>query len=173
MTALSVLYGDDPLQGTAGAKDREELVARIIRSLNLMHTRTESSVVALVGPWGSGKTTVLNAVEARIERDKGWHIGRYNPWAYSSLDSAIPGFFAELNSALPDETRTKDIRKNIGSWISKVSPLGGLASFAGADVSKAMEGVAQWIAGDDSPERLRTKVAAGLRASRKTRSYVD
>lgn len=145
MDESSALYGDDPLVGLDASRDRGDLVARLVRSLALMNNRTDSAVVALVGPWGSGKSTVLNAVERTLEKEGEWQTARYNPWSYSSLDSAIPGFFSELNSALPEELQEKGTRKKVGSWISSISPLGGLGSLAGVDAAGIIDGLGKLV----------------------------
>ncbi|MFF1830686.1 P-loop NTPase fold protein [Paenarthrobacter sp. NPDC058040] len=163
MDPVSALYGDDPIVGTQGESERKNLVDRLARSLGLMHDRTESAVVALVGPWGSGKTTVLNAVEASLKTKGRWLTARYNPWSYSSLEAAIPGFFAELNSVLPEELQKKGTRKKVGSWISKAAPLGTLGSVAGVDGSGAIDLLGRLVSGDESPEQLRAQVVEDLR----------
>ncbi|SDW86186.1 KAP family P-loop domain-containing protein [Arthrobacter sp. cf158] len=163
MNDFSALYGDDPLVGTDQDADRGGLVSRLTKSLDLMTRRTESAVIALVGPWGSGKSTVLNSVEAALRNGGSWRTARYNPWSYSSLEAAIPGFFAELTATLPEEFRKKSKRKTIGSWISKAAPMGSLGSIAGVDASGALKVVADLVAGEESPEQLRAKVAADLR----------
>lgn len=164
MDESSALYGDDPLVGSDAGHDRGDLVARLVRSLALMNNRTDSAVVALVGPWGSGKSTVLNAVERTLQKEGKWQTARYNPWSYSSLDSAIPGFFSELNSALPEELQEKGTRKKVGSWISSISPLGSLGSLAGVDAAGIIDGLGKLVSGDASPEQLRAKVVEDLRA---------
>lgn len=159
----SVLYGDDPLTVIRGSKGRGELVSRLVRSLNLMSTRTDSSVIALVGPWGSGKSTLLNAVDANLSNSGYWKIARYNPWSYSSLDSAVHGFFSELSAALPDGEQEKETRKKVGSWVSSIAPVAGLTSMVtGNDPSAALDALGRLIVGGDSPEKRRAKVTKAL-----------
>lgn len=163
MSDVSVLYGDDPLSGRENSGDRGDLVARLVRSLELMSSRTDSAVIALVGPWGSGKSTVMNAVEQALTSSGHWQTARYNPWSYSSLDSAVHGFFSELRSALPDEQQTKGVRENIGSWISTIAPLGGLAGLVGIDGKTMLEEAGRLMSGDQSPEQRREVVSNGLK----------
>lgn len=162
MSDVSVLYGDDPLSGTDNSVDRGGLVARLVRSLKLMGARTDSAVIALVGPWGSGKSTVMNSVEQSLAKEGDWQTARYNPWSYSSLDSAVHGFFSELNSALPKELRDTGTREKFGSWISSISSLGGLGSIVGVDASGMVETLGKFVTGDNSPEQRRAKISEDL-----------
>jgi hypothetical protein len=155
---VSILYGDDPLQGDLSESfGRERIVQRVISSLNVVRKRTPSAVVALVGPWGSGKTTILNRIEGSLSDQGEWSVISHNPWSYSSLDTAVGGFFAEIKAALPDELKESNKREVIGSWISKLAPLGSVGGMAGADVSGGLQVVADLITGDRSPEKLRAE----------------
>ncbi len=102
-------YADDPLMDLAtDVLDRGRLSLRIARVLQAVSRQTDSAVVALVGPWGSGKTTLLHAVHRDLLEQGGWYLARYNPWSYSTLDSAVVGFFAELRAALPEDALGTD-----------------------------------------------------------------
>lgn len=162
MSEASVLYGDDPLASTDNSVDRGDLVARLVRSLKLMSSRTDSAVIALVGPWGSGKSTVMNAVELTLGKEEEWQTARYNPWSYSSLDSAVHGFFSELNAALPKDLQDKGTREKFGSWISSIAPLGGLGAMVGLDGSGIVDTVGKMVAGNESPEQRRARVSEDL-----------
>lgn len=162
---MSILYGDDPLSdGDADTFGRDRIVSRVVSSLNVLRTRTPSAVAALVGPWGSGKTTLLNQVEATLADGTEWRVAKYNPWSYSSIDLAVPAFFSEIRAALPnDESKGKETRAAIGGWISRLSPLGSIGGVVGADLSGAAQIVADLVAGDQSPEKLRSQAEDFLR----------
>jgi predicted KAP-like P-loop ATPase len=61
-------------------------------------------VVGISGPWGSGKSSLLNLVEERIhkaaEGKPGILILRFNPWSYATIDQLIAAFFRDLRSKL-------------------------------------------------------------------------
>lgn len=148
-------FGNDPLE-------RDRLAQRLANVLGTVASQTESAVVALIGPWGSGKTTLLHAVERHIRKSNGWHLARYNPWSYTTLESAVDGFFAELRSALPEDALGTDRRAAVGRFGARIAPAGSLGGLVGVDGSAAIRELSQWIGGDQSPERLREKAAVEL-----------
>lgn len=141
---------------------RTALVERVAKSLALMRTRTPSAVTALVGPWGSGKTTVMEAVGRTLKEDGSFTVARYNPWSYSTFDTAITGFFSEIDAALPAALRKTGARVTLGKWVSRLAPLGTLGAFVGADFAPAAQTAADLLAGDQSPETLRREASAVL-----------
>ena len=57
--------------------------------------------VAVAGPWGSGKTSVLNMVRETLEA-KGDRIVvlQFNPWLFSGAEDLLLRFFSELSAQL-------------------------------------------------------------------------
>ncbi len=156
-------YSDDPLTEVADdVLDRGRLAVQIARVLQAVSRQTDSAVVALVGPWGSGKTTLLHAVERELSNRGDWHLARYNPWSYSTLDSAVIGFFAELRGALPEDALGTDRRGAVGRFGARLAPLGAVGGWVGIDATAALREVFNLVAGDQSPERLRERAAKEL-----------
>jgi len=69
--------------------------------------REESIVIALCGPWGSGKTSVLNMAVKYIEdttkdlpKETQPVIVRFNPWNFSEQEQLLRAFFRELLAAI-------------------------------------------------------------------------
>ncbi|MFH1929572.1 MAG: P-loop NTPase fold protein [Chloroflexota bacterium] len=76
-------------------------------------------VIGIHGPWGSGKSSVLNLLASELEeRSKSEGpplvIVRFNPWCFFSMDQLILMFFHELGSALRMRSGSK-IAKDIGT----------------------------------------------------------
>jgi hypothetical protein len=57
-------------------------------------------VMALTGPWGSGKTSLLNLIAETLRVNEGPIIVRFNPWYFSGTDQLIEHFFIELGEQL-------------------------------------------------------------------------
>lgn len=156
-------YADEPLQTMADDKlDHARLATYVTKALQALSSRQASSVVALVGPWGSGKTSLLNTVQQEL-RDDGWATAEYNPWSYPALDVAIAGFFQELQSALPKGALQDTKRQTLGKLGQRLAPFGAVAGVVGVDGEGMVRAASGWLAGDESPETLRRQAEAQLR----------
>lgn len=155
------LYADDADGLDRDVLNRKRLATRLARTVRDLAEETESAVVGLVGPWGSGKSSLLGQIENDLADSK-WYIGHHNPWAYSDFAGAAGGFFASLRDAVPEDVLGKEWRAIVGEWVSKAAPLGAAGGIAGIDGSGAIGAVGAVITGDRSPARLREIAAQGL-----------
>lgn len=155
------LYADDADGLDRDVLNRKRLATQLGRAVRDLAEETESAVVGLVGPWGSGKSSLLGQIEKDLaEHD--WYTGRHNPWAYSDFAGSAAGFFASLRDAVPEDVLGKEWRAVVGEWVSKAAPLGAAGGVAGIDGSGAIGAVGAVITGDRSPARLREIAAEGL-----------
>lgn len=71
-------------------------------------------VIALYGPWGSGKTTVVNFAEHYLQEGEAEArpiLVRFNPWWFSGTEQILTAFMAELREAVaPTGGRDKKLR---------------------------------------------------------------
>lgn len=96
----------------------------------------ESLVVALYGPWGSGKTSLKNMVLEANERNYSSRLPvmQFNPWQLSGTGGISLVFFRELGIALRHEGPEKDIEKRakkLDAYGATVSLAGSAAAWAG------------------------------------------
>lgn len=155
------LYADDADGLERDVLNRKRLATQLARAVRDLAEETESAVVGLVGPWGSGKSSLLGQIETDLANSD-WYIGHHNPWAYSDFAGSAAGFFASLRDAVPEEVLGKEWRAIVGEWVSKAAPLGAAGGIAGIDGSGAIGAVGAVITGDRSPARLRELAAQGL-----------
>jgi predicted KAP-like P-loop ATPase len=147
---------DDPVDGTPTSPDRLGRVAfaeAAVRTLDAVASESPSSIVALIGPWGSGKSSILNVVSTLMGAGSGessWTTVQFNPWFYQDLPSLQFGFFRELASALPSTAKWNRARKKIGEVGRTIAPLGSIGSLVGLDASKAIEFISKAVSGDES-----------------------
>lgn len=75
-----------------------ESIAAAIKSW----TAKDSLVVGLYGPWGSGKSSVVNMVVESLNdrKEESPVIVRFNPWQVSGQGEIVAAFFQELRPAL-------------------------------------------------------------------------
>lgn len=162
--APSRSYSDDPLEGLSGDQlERAPLVTRIVEAIESLNREETSSVVALTGPWGSGKTSVLGAVEEALG-NRGVVVCTYTPWAFTSLDTAVRGFYSELREAFPEGADgSRRIRDAISGVIARTSNYGKFARVFGIEGDEVMNAAAEAIAGDRSPDMVRKELTQLLK----------
>lgn len=79
-------------------------------------------VVGVYGPWGAGKSTILNFVEYYLrEQDEPPLLIRFNPWWFSGQADLIRKFFAQLESGLGADSRFEGVREKLASFSSALS----------------------------------------------------
>ena len=155
------LYSDDPAAMSEDRLGRERLADQVARILQTVAEHSESSVAALVGSWGSGKTTLVDEVRNSLAKS-GWYVTSHNPWAYSDYAGAVAGFFSAIRDAVPDDVLGRQWRESLGGWVSRAAPIGAAGGMVGVDASGTVGLVGALIAGDRSPEKLRAEAADGL-----------
>lgn len=158
-------FSDDADPNLATGLGRAEFLKRIWEVVRETHSVRSSTVFGLVGPWGSGKTSMLRWLEkeaASDDRQPAWTFVTFNPWDFQDAASLQLGFFAELTNAFRGPKTSEDLRRNVAAFGRAVAPLASLGAIFGADLSRALEGAASLIEGDQSVAAARTKVEKAL-----------
>ena len=92
-------FADNPISTTSeDLLQRSKFVERIVREIK-MTDASQGYVLAVMGQWGSGKTSVLNLVKERLS-DSGTILVEYNPWLLSGVEELVDGLFREINAKL-------------------------------------------------------------------------
>lgn len=123
-----------------------------------------SLVVGVYGPWGDGKTSVLNLVEAGLADAPGVVPVRFNPWRLGDEAEMFRGFFETLAEALDERLATT--RERIGGFLRTYGALLKPVPLAG----DAIEGVAGAVGGalsETSLARQRQRIEELLAANAK------
>ena len=131
--ATGYLDADRPIErgdeDRLGRRSFAEAVGKQILTVPL----DDGFTFAVVGEWGSGKTSVLNMVaETLVDDGDGAAVLRFNPWLFSSAADLIPRFFSELSAQLNqrDLKGLKDVAKalsELGESLAPLSPIPGAA----------------------------------------------
>nr|BFF24996.1 hypothetical protein GCM10025732_29610 [Glycomyces mayteni] len=118
---MSTAWSDSPI--TSRDKDdfgRASYAAHTAKLIAKSHSWEDSIVFGLTGPWGSGKSSMLNLIEEALEEAEGdWCIARFTPWATGDVAGLLGDFYASLNSALPEDPKSK-VRDALGA-LAKIS----------------------------------------------------
>jgi hypothetical protein len=165
------LFGDDPILGTDESPDRlgrSDFADSTARLLGNLSVGGNSSVVALIGAWGSGKSSMLNMIRSRLDKDtaddhRRWIVVDFNPWFYADLPSLQVGFFRELAAALPRDHSWMGVRDRISSIGQATAPLSSVFAAFGLDPSDAVTALSKLIGGDQSLASIRRSADEALR----------
>ncbi len=106
------LLADDPISDpSADMLNRRSFAGQVVEVIRLLPARESSTVMALIGPWGSGKSSLLELVTQALElrHSEEWKVVNFNPWEASSLDGLMVSFFEAISSAIPDELKKKTV----------------------------------------------------------------
>lgn len=92
--------GDNPIRSRAddvlGRARAARSVARLVRDADA----SEGYVVGLLGPWGSGKTSLINLVREELASEPPLPVVDFNPWMFSGAEQLAESFFNELGAQL-------------------------------------------------------------------------
>jgi len=121
-----ILQNDAPISGHAeDAFDRRRIARRMALEAQLAPT-DGGYVVALSGPWGSGKTSITSMIAEIIREDSDNHVVMFNPWMFSSGDDLVARFLSELAAVLGARHEFRGLARKVADYASSVS---GLAAF--------------------------------------------
>ena len=123
-------------QTTAGAADNpiehaeEDRLGRVPFAVHFANELTsldakQGFVTALMGRWGSGKTSLLNLVAEEIKKDNDIVVLHFNPWMFSGTDALVGSFFRELSAQLrlTRGTRFGQIADQLEAYGELLNPL--------------------------------------------------
>lgn len=109
---------ENPEKDQLGYADFAENLAETIEN----RIPRQDFVVGIYGPWGSGKSTILNFIEYYLEEeDDPPMIIRFNPWWFSGQADLIGKFFNQLESGLGSDDQFEDVRDKLSGFASSLS----------------------------------------------------
>jgi predicted KAP-like P-loop ATPase len=143
----------------------------LARSLQKM-LPAEGLVIALNGPWGSGKSTVLNFVRfylaqlvEDVEEDERPIWFRFTPWWFSGREDLTRAFFDQMKAQIGSEIpKAKEYLSRFGNSVAKIPP--GLISLITGGLGNEVQAIAESLAGLGETEDvvdLKTKIESELR----------
>jgi hypothetical protein len=87
---------DDPSADRLGRRIAAEHLAADLCDLDA----SEGYVVAVTGPWGSGKTSLVNLIRKALADEPVLPVIDFNPWMFSGASQLVEFFFQELSAQL-------------------------------------------------------------------------
>jgi predicted KAP-like P-loop ATPase len=154
------LYGIDPF------------VSSLARSVRNMKS-PQGVVVALNGPWGSGKSSAINLLKHHLQEvvdSNELEIVSFNPWWFRGEEALTLAFFRELYSATkPSLTeKAKKALPKLGARLLKAGSVVGSAADAlgaggaGSVASGAMDWLSGLVEDEESVDKLHSELSKGL-----------
>lgn len=103
------LFSDGPISSSSQDRFHRRTYAHQLAKFLSGNIGSESLVMAVQGPWGSGKTSILNLIAEEIG-DKAI-ILKFNPWLFSGTEQLVSQFFIEVSSQVlhNDQSRLKKL----------------------------------------------------------------
>ena len=170
-------FDDKPIESPKEDKFGFKPLAETIASSISKMTSPEGTVIAINGPWGSGKSSFINLVRHHLdnssENDE-LTIVDFKCWWFRGEEALTIAFFRELCSSMDlREEETKKAISQLGAQLlTKGSPLVGAVTNAfvpgaGSTAAGLTEFLASFIQQDETIEELHEKICETLRSDSK------
>ena len=170
-------FDDKPITLPDGDKFGFNALAETVADSISRMTRPEGTVIAINGPWGSGKSSFINLVRHHLdnssENDE-LTIVDFKCWWFRGEEALTVEFFRKLYSAMESSDKvTKKAISKLGSQllIKASQPAGAMINLfmpsAGSVASKSMEFIARLIEQDETVDKLHKELSDALNQSSK------
>ena len=121
ITNSNPLLADHPIISSDQDRLGRSEFARNLASQLTAYDDPSCLVIALFGPWGSGKSSLLNLLAEAITTTGNAHghepvVLRFNPWNFSTIDQLIIMFFRDLGTSIGRRDSSK-VGKTIGNTL--------------------------------------------------------
>lgn len=153
-------FSDQPIMHKAQDRfNRAGFAARIAETL-ASRVDPSSIVIGLYGPWGDGKTSVLEMMQETLSQYKKITTVRFNPWHFQREEVLLRGFFATLAEAMGKSLPSK--KEKVGELLEKYGSLlslgtltlGGLVEINPGDAAKNVGAALSNVGLDELRKRI-------------------
>lgn len=117
--------GDNPIRSASQDTLGRDRAARAFARHVLAIDASEGAVVAVLGEWGSGKTSFVNLARTEFA-NQGVTVLDYNPWMFSGSEQLVETFFIELSAQLKLRPGFSDLGSQIEEYGEVFSGMGWL-----------------------------------------------
>lgn len=143
-------YSDNPIQSSEGDLFGISGFAKSLASGILKMQRPEGMVVAINGPWGSGKSSVINLLKQQLHStvdDNKLSIITFNPWWFKGEDALTLEFFSALQKSMKPSLSKKS-KKVLPKLLKRIVAAAPAADAVGAAGWGTVTGtVLGWVSG--------------------------
>lgn len=100
--------------------NRNKIIDDLFGSINFCRNKNKF-IISLTGKWGSGKTTILNIVKERLNKERFIVIDNFEIWKYNNEKSLIYGIVDEILKKLNINFSALETKKIVNSCVSMLS----------------------------------------------------
>jgi len=116
-----MILPDYPIQSKKEDRLKRAPLAEKVAELILDFKGSESFVIGIEGPWGSGKSSFINLILEALN-DKVFYF-EFNPWHFSDQTSLLRDFFSSLSAIEPFE-KDKNLKDKLFKYSKKLLNFG-------------------------------------------------
>ena len=137
--------GDAPIGNIGEDRLGRRSFAEALATEILAAPASRGYIMGLTGPWGSGKTSILNMTIEALGNQA--IVVQFNPWMFSGTEALVGSFFEEIGKELNKRDSTfKAVAEKFARYGRLFLPLASLAG-AGSAVTAAVDAVEGLISG--------------------------
>lgn len=118
-------------------------VSDLVWRIEGFRSKSLGGTLGLVGPWGSGKSSLAIAAASQLRIEHGWQTATFEPWAYGDYMSTIDGFFGVLRKQLGTKGLNRSARKILSKFFASIAPFGSIGNAFGIPLKDTFLGVAK------------------------------
>ncbi len=138
----------------------EKLVGALVRGES-EGTRATEVVLGLTGPWGLGKSSVLNLLAEKLWLMANVAVVNFNPWLVGGRDDLLLSLLDEMQIQLgrADEQFARTVAQAIHRYRKVLAPAAALIPGVGGAVAEAIKGMPDRAARSPTEERKNVEKA--------------
>ncbi len=126
VTEENLFISDKPIFAAVDDRFKRWPFAKRISQTIIRRTNKDSLVIGIYGPWGDGKTSVLNFIESELSCQDDIIVVRFNPWLFHDETTLLKSFFETLAETLGRKLPTK--KQEVGEKLRKYGSIVSIAS---------------------------------------------
>jgi predicted KAP-like P-loop ATPase len=115
--AEPVAFADTDIKSASEDRlSRAPFAKRVADLIKGIPQGADSTVIGVIGPWGGGKTSILNLIRAELSQDKAMGLAQFTPWAVGDSNALMVEFFATLLNSHESLSEAKEQAEVSGLW---------------------------------------------------------
>lgn len=164
----NTVWTDEALSaGKQDALGRLPYAQRAAELIQATHSFESSAVFGLTGPWGSGKTSLVNMIVEDLQKEHPeWGVARFTPWATNDVPGLLSEFHSSLAEVLP-KRKGQQVRRALAMTALVAAPAAKLIPIAGGVAAEGVKIAADALAKSPSWQAAFNKASEELKELKK------